>query len=97
MVKSLWVLGKKRNCSCEMTFCPTLQACAQAPAHAWQQWPLQHHPVPHLTLCTHLPAEGLEQLRAGGGLLLRQADPWVSGSESVPCGELGVGPDQGSG
>lgn len=80
-----------------MTFCPTLQACAQAPAHAGQQRPLQHHPVPHLPLSTHLPAAGLEQLRAGGGLLLCQAHPWVSGSEAVPCGELGVWPDQGSG
>lgn len=69
-----------------MTFCHILQACAQAPAHTGQQWPLQHHPVPHLSLGAHLPAAGLEQLRAGGGLLLRQTDPWVSGSEAALCG-----------
>lgn len=70
-----------------MTFCHTLQTCAQAPAHAGQQRPLQHHPVPHLSLGAHLLAAGLEQLCAGGGLLLRQADTWVSGSEAVPCGD----------
>lgn len=77
---------EKRNCGFKMTVCCTLQACAQAPAHAGQQRPLQHHPVPHLPLCPYLLAAGLEQLCAGGRLLLRQTDPWVSGSETVLCG-----------
>lgn len=88
--------AEKRNCGFKMTVCCTLQACAQAPAHAGQQRPLQHHPVPHLPLCPYLPAAGLEQLCAGGGLLLRQTDPWVSGSETVLCGELGTWPGQRS-
>lgn len=94
VAKSLW--GKRRNCGSKRTFCHTLQACAQAPTHARQQRPLQHHPVPHLSLGAHLLAAGLEQLCAGGGLLLRQTDTRVSGSEAVPCGELGIWPDQRS-
>lgn len=48
----------------------TLQACPQTSAHTWKQRALQHHPVSHLPLGPHVTAEGLQQLRAGGGLLI---------------------------
>jgi len=50
----------------------SLQAGPQTPAYSWKQWTLQHHSVSDLPLCPHIPAEGLEQLRAGGGILLCQ-------------------------
>lgn len=46
------------------------QACPQTPAHSWKQWTLQHHSVSYLALSPHITAAGLEQLRAGGGLLV---------------------------
>lgn len=58
------------TCACVFV---CVQAGAQTPAHGGQQRALQHHPVSHLPLCAHLAAEGLEQLRSGRGLLLRQA------------------------
>ncbi len=48
----------------------SIQACPQTPAHSWKQWTLQHHSVSYLPLCPHITAEGLEQLCAGGGLLI---------------------------
>lgn len=48
----------------------SLQACPEASAHSWKQWPLQHDSVSYLALCPHFTAEGLEQLCTGRGLLL---------------------------
>lgn len=77
------------------------KACPQTPAHSWKQWALQHHPVSYLPHCPHIPAEGLEQLCVGGGLLIcethiqvrqqKHQHPffihlyWLSASVTLPC------------